>query len=302
MSSPIEILMARIREKSGTRIPKGELWLGRDIFTESGLDDTLDNHFLLAERLGHTVVSLPVALDNACKPDLGYRYFSLKDIEKAVLHGDKPVFAVVDGPFQELVNTLGLMNALAMWASRRQEMSIACTMHSKSCLDIIDHILKNPPAAIVFTDDMAFDNGPIISPADIDSLCGSFYRGAVTKINRAGVPVFLHSCGNITRLIPVFKTWGLNGFAAIQSRLNDLESLYKTFDSQIMIMGGVENGLLDSYPFSGEAQLNLEKLLAGMGATGDLILGSSTGLYKAGYLEQIKRIYGIVDNYNTFNS
>ncbi|MBU1171633.1 MAG: hypothetical protein KKD44_18935 [Proteobacteria bacterium] len=302
MQSPLDQLKHRIAEISNPRIPRGELWLGTQLFKVSGFDDTMDNHVRLSDSLDHAMVCLSVSDDVSGKPDLGYRYFTCSDLSAAARAGDKPVFAVIDGPFQEMVNTMGVMQVLTEWVTNREDLVRAYEAESEKCLALISRVLEHAPAAVVITDDMAFDNGPLVSPWDLDALCSPFYSCAVKRINESGSPVFFHSCGNVTKLIPIIKSWQIDGFAAIQSGVNDLENLYHQFESKIMIMGGIENDLLEPYPFPLDAEKKLDRLLSVLGTTGNLILGSSSGLYKGEYLDQVKRIYEIADCHKGFNS
>jgi hypothetical protein len=294
MPFPIRALKKRIMQGSPSNMPRGELWLGTELFKSLGLDDTVESHLVLAERLDHAMVCLSVSDHGAVSADSGYRYFTVKEVKQGIASGNKPVFAVIDGPFQALVNTLGLMNVLTGWMSDREEIVKAYRVESEKRLELIFRVLEHPPAAVVITDDMAFDNGPLIRPEDLATLCGSFYEKAIQCVHQISVPVLLHSCGNISKLIPTFKTWEIDGFAAIQSGLNDLEGLYRGFDSDIMVMAGIESDLLDAGSFSNSVIQQLDHLMSVMGTSGSLILSSSCGLYKREYLEQIKRIYALV--------
>jgi len=288
-------LKAVIAKNSKHPIPRGELWLGTGLFKQAGLEDTLENHFRMADQLDHAMVCLPVSDTDSSKPALGYRYFNSTHIKGAAALYDKPIFAVVDGPFQAMVNQMGLMQVLTDWIGNRKEIFDAYKAESEKTLTLISHVIEHPISALVITDDFASDSGPFVSPLDIDSLCSPFYTRAVQRIKESGAAVFLHSCGNLSRLIPTIKAWQIDGFAAIQSSVNDLEQLYQAFDSNIMIMAGIESELLDTDPPCVAAKKHLEHIVETFGKTQDLILCSSCGLYKAQYLNIIKKIYSIAD-------
>ena len=74
---------------------------------------------------------------------------------------------------------------------------------------------------------------------------------------------------------------------------------YQAFDSSIMIMAGIESDLLETNPpqITSPAKQHVEHVIETLGATGDLILCSSCGLYKGDHLKQIKTIYSIADSY-----
>ncbi len=291
MLTPLKQLKTVIAKNSNHQIPRGELWLGSDLFSQAGLEDTLENHFRMADRLDHAMVCLSISDTSSSKPDLGYRYFDCSHIKRAIVVYDRPIFAVVDGPFQAMVNQMGLMQVLTDWIGNRRKIFDAYKAESEKTLALISEIIKYPISAIVITDDFASESGPFVRPSDIDTLCSPFYARAVKRVKKSGAAVLLHSCGNLSRLIPTIKTWQMDGFAAIQSRANDLEQLYQAFDSNIIIMAGIESELLDTYPPSAAAKKHFEHIVETLGMTGDLILCSSSGLYKGSYLNQIKKIY-----------
>jgi len=293
--APLKQLKTVIAKNSKNHIPRGELWLGTGLFTQAGLEDTLENHFRMADRLDHAMVCLPVSDTSSSKPALGYRYFDDTHIKGAAALYDKPIFAVVDGPFQAMVNQMGLMQVLTDWIGNRKGVFDAYKAESEKTLTLISQVIEHPISALVITDDFASNSGPFVSPSDINSLCSPFYTRAVQRVKESGAAIFLHSCGNLSRLIPTIKAWQIDGFAAIQSRVNDLEQLYQAFDSNIMIMTGIESELLDTDPPCAAAKKHFEQIVETFGKTQDLILCSSCGLYKEQYLNIIKKIYSIAD-------
>lgn len=295
MQTPIRHLKDIVRQKSAPGYPKGELWLGTRLFTDTGIEDTLENHAVLARRLNHALVSLSVAQKGRIMPELGYHYFHAEDIHTAVLNFDLPVFAVVDGPFQQLVNSMGLMDVLTGWVTERDEVNTAYQMEAEKTCALISEILEQPPAAVVIADDMAFDKGPFINPDDMNTLCSPFYDRAVHQVHDKGLPVFLHSCGKIDRLVPAIKSWEIDGFAAIQSPLNDLTGLYRQFDEAIVFLGGIECGLLEKEQVSQAELGDLKALVTELAPGGNIIFGSSSGLYKPEYMSRIDKIYAVID-------
>lgn len=296
MDLPLQKLKTRIIENSRSSIPRGELWLGTELFVHAGAKDTLEEHIRMADRLHHAMVCLPVSHDPSGKPAMGYRYFPCRDIRTAADLYDGPVFAVVDGPFQELVNTMGLLTLMTDWISKEEEILDAYQAQSEKTLALISQALDSRAAAIVIADDFASDKGPFVSPKDIERLCTPFYADAVKTSGKNGTAVLLHSCGNLASLIPAIRSWHIHGFTAVQSRINDLPNLYREFDSQIMIMAGIETEMLEADSIPPGEKERLEQLLKSLGPTKDLILGSSCGLYSGEYLDRMEKIYEFADD------
>ena len=281
--------------KPGFPISKGELWLGTDFLKQAGFDDTLENHFLMAEELGHDMVCFPVTDGKLDKPDLGYRYFYLREIKPVFKRSNLFVSVVIDGPFQELVNQMGLMEVLTQWARDRQKIFSAYELIKKNVLELIAKSLTTGVQAVVITDDLASDHGPFINPKDIDRLCTPFYSQAVDIIHKADCYAFLHSCGKITQLATLFKSWEIDGIAAIQHGPNNFVKLWKELGSNMVIMGGIDAEMLGCDTPTLEAQKEFQHILDFAASTGSLILSSSCGLYNGEFLNRIKKIYTIAD-------
>src|SRR3989339_208852 len=271
----IHPLKKAIKKQCGNCIPKGELWLGSGLFTGEGLPDTLENHIRMADRLGHDILCLPVSDAGDLKPETGYRYFDIPDIGSAVKICGRPVFAVIDGPFQDLVNRMGLMTVLTDWIQDQEEIAHTYKALSEKALGLIDKILEQPVSAIVIADDFASCSGPLVSPADIETLFSPFYKQAVQAINKTSAAVFLHSCGKLDSLLPIFKSWRIDGFCAIQSSVNNLEHMVHLFDGNILIMAGIEPELLETQPPPAGPLEQFRQTVAALGPSGNLII--STG-------------------------
>ena len=167
-------------------MPKGEVWMGTDFLAQAGFPDTLDNHSRLAHELGMDMICLHTADSIDGKPALGYRYFRPSDIRTAVRSGHLPVAAVVDGPLQEMVNQAGLMETLTHWIRDRKKFMEAYTLEQEKILAVAAQCLDMGAHALVITDDMASERGPMISPGDIDTMSTGFYTRAVEMVHMTG--------------------------------------------------------------------------------------------------------------------
>lgn len=294
--TPVQRINAILGHQPVFPVPRGELWLGSALFQRAGLTDTVENHFRLAEQLGQEMVCLPVTGDLGIAPDLGYRYFEIDDLAGVANGGDRYVAAVVDGPFQVLVNRKGLMAVLMAWVRQREELVAAYGRQQAQTLDLIARCLALGIHAVVLADDLAADQGPLISPADIESLCESFYLQAIGTIHGADAAALIHCCGRIDQLMPFFKGWGIDGLAAVQHRVNDLVALGPASGEPLVIMAGIDAELLESDLPPSSALTSFERLAASLAPAGGLIMASACGLYRGEFLPRIKRLYAHVDH------
>ena len=296
MPASIHTLDAVFSDQPVYPVPRGELWLGTELLGRAGFTDTLDNHLRMVEKLGQDMVCLPVDDDTTDKPALGYRYFQYPELKTAVSKSDCFVAAVVDGPFQQLASHLGLMGFFTAWARNRQEVFTAYAAEQAKVIDLIGRCIDQGIHAVVIADDFAADTGPMVSPADIETLCTDFYTQAVRCLHTANARALLHSCGKITQLMPLITAWQIDGLASVQHRSNDLVALQKMLGPSRVIMAGIESELLESASPRPEDLAEFERIVTTLAPTGSLILGSSCGLYRGDFLEPIQTLYAIADS------
>ncbi|MFH1152934.1 MAG: uroporphyrinogen decarboxylase family protein [Pseudomonadota bacterium] len=276
-------------------VPKGEVWLGTRLLKQAGLSDTALNHLKIARSLGQDLVCLPVSVTGEPAPDLGYRYFEHTDLKGLVCSGSLFVCAVVDGPFQSMVNRKGLMPVLMDWIRKRDDVLAEYRKTQKKTLDLILRCLDHGIHGVMITDDLAGEQSLLISPADIDMLCSPFYTLAASTIHNAGARMFMHSCGKLAMLLPLFVKWKVDGLAAIQNGINNLPDLHQALGPNTLLMAGIDGHLLDSDSPAAEAIKELEHLVTSLAPTGSLILCSSCGLYGSSFEKRIRFLYLAAD-------
>ena len=293
--NPIDKIKAVMAHQPVFPIPRGELWLGTAFLKHAGFKDTLENHLHVADLLGHDMVCLPIADAPSEKPDLGYRFFQVADLKNAVNCSERFIAAVVDGPFQALVNQVGLMDVLTHWIRDQRKIVSAYQANALQCLDLIARCLTQGIHAVVITDDLASEQGPLMHPREIQALSAPFYARAVDEIHRAGAYAFLHSCGKIARMATVFKSWHIDGLAAIQHDPNNIIDLCKTLGSRMICLAGIDAEMLGPEPVAQSALSAFQSIIKYAASNGGLILGSACGLYQGSHFERIQTLYEIAD-------
>jgi hypothetical protein len=234
MERSIDIVKKAFEHRPAGRIPRGELWLGTDLLNKAGLEDSVEGHRSLIRRLGHDTLCLPLAAAGAVNKTLGYRYFSLKELEQAARMNDLFVMAIIDGPFQRLVEKTGLMSVLAGWRRECDEVAAAYERERAGVDMLIKQCLEQSVDAIVIADDVAGERSLFVAPEEMHGLFSPFYAEAVSEIHSAHAYALLHSCGNITMFISYLVSYGFDGLAAIQHRANDLFSLKEQYGSRLI--------------------------------------------------------------------
>jgi hypothetical protein len=299
MYNSVETVRNAFEHQSAGPPPRGELWLGTELLKKANLEDTLEGHLALIERLGQDIMCLPLSNERGTNENLGYRYFDLQELEEASGINNLFVMALIDGPFQRLVDKRGLMNVLHGWRRERQEFKKAYEQERAAVDVLIRRSLELPIGAVVIADDVAGERAPFASPDDVQELCAPFYTQAVSEIHSGHAYALLHSCGNITRLIPRLVSYGFDGLAAIQHRTNDLITLKKRYGSTLTFMAGIEAEVLETEELSSSDRKEYESIVRALAPGGGFVICSSSGLYADHFLARMQEFYHIADTLYT---
>jgi uroporphyrinogen decarboxylase len=124
-------------------------------------------------------------------------------------------------------------------------------------------------------DDLAYKNGPLFSPRAYREQLLPSHRRVVEFCHAQGWPVILHSCGNITSLVPDLLAAGFDCLQALEVKAGvDLGFLVREYGRHVCFMGGVDVRAL----FAGdEAEMVREvtaKLDIGMSSPGGYVFHS----------------------------
>lgn len=275
-------------------LPKGELWIGADILKRAGFEDNLDGRLKLINQLKQDMICLSTAQEPYMNKALGYRYFPVSAIQEVLDTTDLFVMAVIDGPFQRIVEKGGLMKVLTGWVRERENVLKAYGNERANVENLLDRCLEHPVHGVVIADDLAGDKSTFFDPLHIKRFFSPFYDRAVSKIHETHAFALFHSCGNISKIMPQLLSHRFDGLAAVQDRTNDLMSLKARYGSQLVVMAGIEGKILEKEELSASEFENLEGLLHSLAQNGGFILSSSCGLYSGRFLERIRAIYRLI--------
>ncbi|EFK11124.1 conserved hypothetical protein [delta proteobacterium NaphS2] len=278
-------------------IPKGELWLGADILQMAGYEDSLNGRVRLIKHLEQDMLCLPTDMTSYRHKMLGYRYFTVSAVKEALAATDLFVMAVIDGPFQRLVEKEGLMAVFGGWVRDREDVLKAYENERKHVLNLLADCLEYAVHGVVIADDLAGDTATFLDPVEIDKHFSHFYIQAVSEIHSGNAVALFHSCGNISKLIPQLIGHGFDGLAAVQDRANDLLQLKTQYGSRLVLMAGIEGEILAQNELSLSDLEKLKERCHFMARDGGFILSSACGLYAGGFLERIKKIYRSMDSH-----
>jgi len=134
---------------------------------------------------------------------------------------------------------------------------------------VVDRALDEvKPDYIVFSEPIASNSAPVVSPATFTAMCSAAYSRIVEHARRRGVRwVILQSYGNAKPLIGTAMAMGINAYwggdtEAGSTRYLDLR---KSHGTDLALVGGIDVGLLERDVQAAEAAIRetVSRLLAG---------------------------------------
>ncbi len=90
-------------------------------------------------------------------------------------------------------------------------------------------------------DDMGYRNGPLFSPEMYRQICKPAHAKACDFFHRYGLKVILHSCGNVTDLVPDLIDAGFDCLQPLEVKAGmDLVGLKEQYGDRLAFMGGID--------------------------------------------------------------
>jgi uroporphyrinogen decarboxylase len=114
-------------------------------------------------------------------------------------------------------------------------------------IGLLDRALKEVEIDyFMYFEDMAFKNGPLLSPHLVRKLFMPRYKRINENLRKHGVNViFVDSDGDIRELIPLFIESGINGVVPMEVAAGmDVVDMRQTYGQSLFMMGGIDKRVL----------------------------------------------------------
>ena len=169
----------------------------------------------------------------------------------------------------------------------RSTYSMVISMLLKQLRDIIPLVKKNSFMAIAVLDDIAGNQGLMMSPLDFEDVLYPFYQSAAKIIKENGLYAFFHSDGNICDILENIVNAGFHCFHCVDAQAGmDLDELSEAYGEKIAFMGHVDILDWNENRIGHEIERAEKKF-----CSGGLIIGSSCGISKEVPINKISALY-----------
>ncbi len=128
---------------------------------------------------------------------------------------------------------------------------------------------------IIYSDDMAFKNGPMMSPRMMDQLFGDAFKAITDRAHKKGLKIAIHSDGNTKPLLEHFIKWGFDGHHSIEPNADnvDIGEYREIAGDRLSLLGHLDITHVLSFGNKEEVLAHVEESAKKAGENGGLILG-----------------------------
>jgi uroporphyrinogen decarboxylase len=142
-------------------------------------------------------------------------------------------------------------------------------------LVITRRLCQFPIDAFHFGDDWGQQHGLIMGSATWRRLFKPRLRRLYGAVRAAGLPVSIHSCGDITEILPDLIEMGVNMITPLQAEAMDVAYLKREYGRDLAFWGGVSTQTTMPYGTPDEVRAEIRERIRIMGKDGGYILAPS---------------------------
>lgn len=162
-----------------------------------------------------------------------------------------------NGFFGWLRELMGLEGLLFAYVDQPDLVHEICRYHVTFLQGLYERAVREAPLDFVFMwEDMAFKNGPLISPAFFRTFMLPYYREMVDFYRQMGARwILVDSDGDITQLIPLFVEAGVDGLHPFEVAAGtDILATREAFPN-LRLLGGIDKRTLAQGPAAIDREL-----------------------------------------------
>jgi len=150
--------------------------------------------------------------------------------------------------FEILRATLGDLCMLESLLLEPEWIRDFCDVYTKHYITHYDYVFSEAgkPDGMFIYEDMGFRNGLFCSPATLADLIIPFYKQLVGFFHDHGLPVILHTCGDVREAVPLIIESGFDCLQPMEAKAgNDVIEFARQYGNAISYMGNIDVTVLN---------------------------------------------------------
>lgn len=199
-------------------------------------------------------------------------------VEEAVerYKGKKAVFAHVWGVFELVQFHMGMEEVLVQLALEKEKMSKLFLRMAKWSAKTVEKAIKAGVDVIELSDDWGQNNVLLFNPKDWWNMIYPAEKLIVQAAKSRGIPVLLHSDGDITQVLDGVVKMGVDALHPVQESAGmDLKMIKGTYAGKLSVMGGLDTAMALPFKNEQEIQEEVERILEILKPGGGYIFSGS---------------------------
>jgi uroporphyrinogen decarboxylase len=223
-------------------------------------------------------------------PDI--EQFSDANIRRWTVETDFFAFTLLGGVFETARLLCGL-EQLSFWLySNPLELQDFLAKIASFQTELARKAVKAGTHGILISDDVANNKTTFISPSMLRKFFFPPLRRLVESIREAGIPVFLHSDGNINEILPDIVDCGFDGLQSIQPSAGmSLANVKRKYGKRLCLMGNIDLDNLLPFGTPEEVRKVVEETVRIGAAGGGYILSTCNVLTQDIPVENVFAMY-----------
>lgn len=201
-----------------------------------------------------------------------------EDVSKTI-PPEMKIIGSVSAVFETVTQAMGL-EAFSLNLYDRPELIEAMFQKSGELVaQCIERLLQfEKVGAIWITDDLAYHQGPIISPKMLRKFVFPWYEKFVAMVHEKGLPIILHSCGNTEPLFEDIISAGFDALHPLEANAVDIVEAKKKIGNRICLVGNIDLSYMLTRGTVEEIEEDVKKHIREIGPGGGYCLSSSNSI------------------------
>jgi len=132
--------------------------------------------------------------------------------------------------------------------------------------------------AIFPGDDMGFRSATLVSPSVLRELFLPWHARLASMAHEHGVPYFLHSCGNLEKIMPdIIEYVKIDGKHSFEDAIIPIQTFQEKYGDKIAVLGGIDVNLLAAGTQE-QVRSRVRSLMETCGSRGRFAIGSGNSI------------------------